>query len=77
MFRVFDTITTDVLDYEDVDDFRESAKHSFDESVHDSIDGLCDAYGRGDFLGEYEAYLGIKVVDDPTLDLLDLIDLYC
>jgi hypothetical protein len=75
MFRIFDITTSDILDYEDVDDFK-AAKEGWDESVHEAIDEMCDSYKRGDYIGEYEAFLGIKVITDMTLDVYDLIDLY-
>lgn len=62
MLRVHDTITGDVLEYEDIDDFRSTAKPSFDDSVHEQFDQLCDAYQRGDYTGELESYLGIEIL---------------
>lgn len=76
MFRVFDVITADVLDYDDIDDFRTAAKFSFDNSVHDAIDEMCDAYKRNECMEPYEQYLGIRVVSDMTLDTYDLIQMY-
>jgi hypothetical protein len=56
-----DTITGDVLEYEDIEDFRSTARHSFDDSVHEQFDQLCDAYQRGEYTGEYENFLGIEL----------------
>lgn len=77
MFRVFDTVTGDVLDYEDVDEFCEVSKFAFDDSVHDAIDEMCGAYKRNECLDAYEQYLGIRVVSDMSLDVFDLASLYC
>ena len=76
MFRIYDTITGDVLDYEDIEEFRKVSKFSFDESVHDAIDEMCDACKRGENIDAYEQFLAIRVVTDMTLDVYDLIDLY-
>ena len=61
MITMHDTISGDVLEYEDIDDFRSTAKHSFDSSVHEQFDQLCDAYQRGDYTGELEDFLGIEL----------------
>lgn len=61
MIKVKDTITGDELFYEDVEDFRETSKHSFDNSLHEVIDELADAFVRGDYVGGYEQYLGIEI----------------
>lgn len=61
MLKVIDTITSDELLYEDIDEFQTVSKHAFDESVHDAIDALCEAYRQGQPMQEYEAYLGIKL----------------
>lgn len=63
MIQVRDTISGDVLGYEDIEDFRTTAKHSFDESVHDEIDQLAYIYARGGYTGELEAYLGIEITE--------------
>ncbi len=59
MFRVVDTITGDVLEYEDVEDFRDTAKEAFDEGVHDAIDGIADAYNT---IRMFEGMLHIEVL---------------
>lgn len=61
MITVTDNITGDVLHYDDIEDFRSTARHSFDECVHDVIDQLADAYRRGEYTGAFEAYLGITI----------------
>lgn len=63
MVKVRDTITGDILSYEDIEDFRTTIKHSFDESVHNEIDQLASAYSHGDYVGELEQYLGIEIVE--------------
>lgn len=60
MLKFIDTITGDVLTYEDAEDFRETSKHSFDKSVWNEIDQLADKLNRNEYTGELEAYLGIK-----------------
>lgn len=77
MLWVFDVMTSDILDYDDIEDFRVSAKFSFDDSVHDAIDEMCDACERGECIDAYEQYLGIRLVSDMTLDVYDLIEMYC
>lgn len=62
MFKVRDTITGDILTYEDAEDFRNTTKHSFDESVHGEIDELADAYERGDNWDGLDTYLGIEIL---------------
>jgi len=61
MIKMHDTITGDELEYEDIDEFRVVAKPSFDSSVHEQFDQLCDAYQRGEYTGELESYLGIEL----------------
>lgn len=61
MITVTDNITGDVLQYEDIEDFCSMARHSFDESVHDAIDQLAEAYRRGEYTGALEAYLAITI----------------
>ena len=61
MIKMHDTISGDVLEYDDIDDFRTTAKYSFDNSVHEQFDQLCDAYERGDYTGELENFLGIEI----------------
>ena len=62
MFKVRDTITGDILTYEDAEDFRNTAKYSFDESVHGVVDKLVDAYERGDNWDGLDTYLGIEIL---------------
>lgn len=59
---VIDTITNDVLTYDDAEDFRETAKRSFDSSVWEQVDELADRLGAGEYTEDLEAYLGIKVM---------------
>lgn len=61
MITMKDTITTDKLTYEDVAEFREVAKYSFDDSVAHVIDELADALESGDNTEELEAFLGIEI----------------
>jgi len=61
MITVHDTITGDELTYEDIEDFRETARNSFDERVWQQLDELCDTYAAGGYVGELEAYLGITI----------------
>lgn len=63
MIQVHDTITRDVLEYENIEDFRTTIKHSFDESVHGEIDQLASAYAHGEYTGELEAFLGIEIAE--------------
>lgn len=63
MIKAIDTITGDELEYKDIEDFREVSKHSFDESVHDVIDELADAYSAGQPTQEFESYLGIELTE--------------
>lgn len=75
MFRVYDTITGDVLEFEDVDEFNVS-KAGWDDSAHEAIDGLCRSYKKGEYLGAFEAFLGIRVVTDDSLEREDIVDMY-
>ena len=61
MITVHDTITGDELTYEDIEDFRETARNSFDESVWPQLDELCDAYAAHGYIGELEVFLGITI----------------
>lgn len=61
MITVTDNITGDVMHYDDIEDFRITARHSFDDSVHDAIDQLADAYKCNGYTGALEAYLGITI----------------
>lgn len=61
MLTIIDTWTGDELQYEDIEDFRETSKHSFDEEVHDVIDMLADAYKSNEPTYEYEALLSIEI----------------
>lgn len=61
MIRVNDIITGDELYYEDIEDFRNTIKHSYDESVHDAVDQLADTLIIGGYTGELEAFLGIEI----------------
>lgn len=61
VIQVTDTITGDVITYEDIEDFRTTGKHSFDSSVHDAIDRLADSYKRGECMEPFETYLGIEI----------------
>ena len=61
MITVHDTITGDELAYEDIEDFRETSRNSFDESVWPQLDELCDKYEAGGYYGDLESYLGITI----------------
>ena len=61
MIEVIDTITGDEMTYEDIEEFGEVSKRSFDESVHDVIDSLVDAYRHGEPTQAYQSYLGIEI----------------
>lgn len=63
MITVTDNITGDVLHYDDIENFQETAKFSFDESVHDMIDELADAFKTGKPVQEFEAYLAIEIAE--------------
>lgn len=60
---VRDVITGDTLFYEDAEEFRTVAKWSFDDSVHEAIDGLADAIRDGGCLQPWETYLAIEVLE--------------
>jgi hypothetical protein len=61
MFKVIDNITGDELTYEDSEEFRKVSKFSFDESVHEVIDQLVDAYNAGQPTQGFESFLGIEI----------------
>ena len=63
MIEVYDSITERTSRYDDIEDFRESMKFSFDESVHDVIDELADAFKVGKPVQEFEAYLAIEIAE--------------
>lgn len=61
MLKIIDTLTDETFNCEDIDEYRAHAQASFDASVHNVIDDMCDAYKHGDYIGAYEQYLGIRI----------------
>ena len=61
-YQITDTITNETTT---TDDLREGLRACFpctrDDAVFSAIDGLVDALNRGEYIGGYEAYLGVEV----------------
>ena len=58
---VYDELSETTFEYQDFDEMLDSFREMFSDEVHPVIDQLADALINGEYTGDYEAYLGIRI----------------
>ena len=67
-YKITDTITNDIIIADDLYAGLKEIHPCADVEVHANVIALADAYVRGEYVGDYEAYLAVRVTTCNDLE---------